>query len=291
MYIINSKLESLHKLKENQIIDANLKVKTLNEHLEEAKKELNLKTKELKIIKQLQDHKINVKTEELRKANKSLSTFLYRSSHDIMGPTATLKGIVNIAKIDIKDEVSLDYFSKIENILIQLERIIQSVNAEFEINNKELDLSSFSLYDATEDHLKKYDTEIARGFNIIIDIPREIVLTTDRYLFDLILREVINNAIQYQMKEKTSDIDLKISGYQISKEYVHIKFSDNGIGIADDRQKGVFDMFKRATEKSKGSGLGLYLVKGALKRLNGKVKLGVESGFKTCFEIKIPNRS
>ena len=68
-----------------------------------------------------------------------------------------------------------------------------------------------------------------------------------------------------------------------------ITFEDNGIGIYDELQSKVFDMFFRASEISKGSGIGLYIVKNAIEKLGGKIRLESTVGVGTTFYIEIPN--
>ena len=74
-------------------------------------------------------------------------------------------------------------------------------------------------------------------------------------------------------------------------ESARIKFSDNGIGIAKEYIDDVFKMFYRATTESKGSGLGLYIVKSAVEKLQGTIEVQSEFGQGTIFTIEIPNLS
>jgi signal transduction histidine kinase len=63
---------------------------------------------------------------------------------------------------------------------------------------------------------------------------------------------------------------------------------DNGIGISPDLKDKIFDMFFRATESVQGSGLGLYILKEALLRLNGTVKVESTLNEGTTFIITLP---
>ena len=63
---------------------------------------------------------------------------------------------------------------------------------------------------------------------------------------------------------------------------------DNGIGIKEEVQSKVFDMFYRGTDASVGSGLGLYIVKEALDKLNASIKLTSVVGKGTKFAIHLP---
>ena len=68
-----------------------------------------------------------------------------------------------------------------------------------------------------------------------------------------------------------------------------ILFEDNGIGIDNKYLGNVFDMFFRATEKSEGSGLGMYIVKQAIEKLNGSVTVTSELNKGTQIRVEIPS--
>ena len=58
-----------------------------------------------------------------------------------------------------------------------------------------------------------------------------------------------------------------------SGDYVTIEIQDNGQGIAKELQDQIFDMYYRANERSKGNGLGLYIVKKAVEKLDGAISV------------------
>jgi signal transduction histidine kinase len=80
---------------------------------------------------------------------------------------------------------------------------------------------------------------------------------------------------------------LKIKVLQEKKSLI-LYFADNGIGIAPEYLPKVFDMFFRATEKSDGSGLGMYIVKQTVDKLGGEILINSQLGEGTQIEIKIP---
>ena len=94
------------------------------------------------------------------------------------------------------------------------------------------------------------------------------------------------NAIKYH-NPYISDRYVKIEG-GINDVGFSITISDNGIGIKDEHIENIFDMFFRATQKSEGSGLGLYIVKETLEKLNGSVKCKSSPEKGTTFEILLP---
>ncbi|HTJ48638.1 MAG TPA: HAMP domain-containing sensor histidine kinase, partial [Cyclobacteriaceae bacterium] len=64
-----------------------------------------------------------------------------------------------------------------------------------------------------------------------------------------------------------------------------------GIGIDAEALPRIFDMFFRATNKTTGSGLGLYIVKEAVEKLQGVIAIESSVGQGTTFKIEIPNHS
>jgi signal transduction histidine kinase len=64
--------------------------------------------------------------------------------------------------------------------------------------------------------------------------------------------------------------------------------SDNGTGISKDKLSKIFDMFYRGTEISKGSGLGLYIVRETIEKMNGTIRVESVEGQGTSFIIKLP---
>jgi signal transduction histidine kinase len=77
---------------------------------------------------------------------------------------------------------------------------------------------------------------------------------------------------------------------EVKDKFFHLKIEDNGQGIASEYHSRIFEMFYRANEQSKGSGLGLYIVKEALMKLSGTIDLESAPGIGSTFTIKLPTR-
>lgn len=105
----------------------------------------------------------------------------------------------------------------------------------------------------------------------------------------IVFNNILSNAVRYRDPWKEdSFIHIQIeSGYTQAK----IKFTDNGIGIGEEYLDKVFKMFFRASADSKGSGLGLYIVRGAVEKLGGTISVTSQLGSGTTFEIILPNKS
>ena len=76
---------------------------------------------------------------------------------------------------------------------------------------------------------------------------------------------------------------------QVLPDRCQITIEDNGIGIKDEYLNKIYQIFYRADENAKGSGLGLYIVKNIIDRLGGEIKVNSEHGTGSCFTIILPN--
>ena len=138
------------------------------------------------------------------------------------------------------------------------------------------------------DHFEKM--QFMPGSRVIareVSIQEHYPFYSDPYRLSVILNNLISNAIKYHDPVKDTPM-IRITG-EIQKNNVTLSFEDNGIGIEERYQPKVFEMFFRATEKNKGAGLGLYIVKEAVDKLKGEVKIESVIGKGTCFRITIPN--
>jgi signal transduction histidine kinase len=104
----------------------------------------------------------------------------------------------------------------------------------------------------------------------------------------IIFNNIISNAVRYRDRWKP-DCFLQIN-ITVTAEEAFITFKDNGVGIAPAYLDKIFKMFFRANADSKGSGLGLYIVKSAVEKLGGEITVSSEVGEGTSFAIRIPNR-
>src|SRR3989338_1255085 len=112
--------------------------------------------------------------------------------------------------------------------------------------------------------------------NINVQVPDNGPLISNSFLVKTILHNLIENSVKYQdYRQDMATLNIEVE--QCAKN-ARITIQDNGVGIASEHQDKIFDMYFRANETSNGSGLGLYLVKKAVDRLNGKLQLRSNPG-------------
>ncbi len=226
--------------------------------------------------------------EELIKINSELDRFVYSASHDLRAPLMSVKGLLNMIKIDPEKKNVEHYLNLIERSVGKLDHFISDIinysrNSRMDLMPKEICFQE--LVQESIDSLKFMDgAEAVRSIkNFTIDAP----FYSDYSRLLIIFNNIISNSVRYRDVWK-SDSFLKIDIHSTAEKAI-ITLSDNGVGIADEYVDKVFKMFFRANADSKGSGLGLYIVKGAVEKLNGTIHVISKLGEGTSFNIQIPN--
>jgi PAS domain S-box-containing protein len=226
--------------------------------------------------------------EELIKINAELDRFVYSASHDLRAPLMSVKGLLNMVKVDPDKKNADQYLTLMEKSIEKLDNFISDIinysrNSRMDILPKEIDFNA--LLQESIDSLKFMEgAELVRSIKNI-NIHSSFYSDYSRLL--IIFNNIISNAVRYRDHWK-NDSYLKID-IETNDESALIVFSDNGVGIADEYIEKVFKMFFRANAESKGSGLGLYIVKSAVEKLNGKVSMRSKLGEGTSFIIEVPN--
>jgi signal transduction histidine kinase len=112
------------------------------------------------------------------------------------------------------------------------------------------------------------------------------IVTVDKSRLKIILNNLLSNAIKFQRKSDESSF-IKVSA-QSNSNSILIKVEDNGQGIRPEYQQRVFEMFFRANDSVRGSGLGLYIAKEAAEKIGGTIKIDSGYGKGSIFTVEIP---
>ena len=131
----------------------------------------------------------------------------------------------------------------------------------------------------------KYAPE-ASNIRMQVEVPADLYLDTDRNRLKVILSNLISNSIRYHDATK-QDKYIRLR-YEENAKFFYLMVEDNGQGIDPAYHQRIFEMFFRANELSKGSGLGLYIVKESLEKLSGSIHLESRPGEGTVFRVAFP---
>jgi PAS domain S-box-containing protein len=226
--------------------------------------------------------------EELTKINSELDRFVYSASHDLRAPLMSIKGLLNMIKVDPDKKNTDSYLELMERSVDKLDSFISDIihysrNSRMEIMPMSIDFNA--LVQESIDSLKFM--EGAEAVRSIKTISSTAPFYSDYSRLLIVFNNMISNAVRYRDAWK-EDSYLKID-IDVNEEQATIRFSDNGVGIADEYVDKIFKMFFRANADSKGSGLGLYIVKSAVEKLNGEIQVQSKVGEGTMFTVAIPN--
>lgn len=233
---------------------------------------------------------LRLQNEELTKVNQEMDSFVYSISHNLRAPLMSVLGLLNIVKREDeqRDKFFEEYFNMMIQSVIKLDDTLKEI-LDFSKNGRnEIDIHLVDLHeliDQTFERLRYID-----GFDKIekkVIIENGCPFYSDAQRLTVIFNNLISNAIKYRDAKK-QPCQLTIEAV-IKNDSMRLQIKDNGIGIRPELLPKVFNMFFRATEKSDGAGLGLYIVKETINKLRGKINLESAYGMGTQFTIDVPN--
>lgn len=227
---------------------------------------------------------------EIKKMKDELDRFVYRSSHDLRAPLASINGLIHLARQENEPGKTQHYLDLISKCVTKLDYLTQEIidlssNARLEIKNDSIVLSE--LIEEVFADLRYYEFADKIDISFKVHNHSGVQLRTDRQRLKLIFTNLVANAIRYHLQTR-KDPFVKVTA-RILPEKLLVDVSDNGQGIASVHLPHVFDMFYRANQRISGSGLGLYIVRETITKLNGKVQVLSEYGVGTTVSFEVPN--
>ena len=214
-------------------------------------------------------------------------------SHEIKTPISVIKaGSETLQNGAINDPKMANKF--LESINSNSERLAEMIDDLLELEKIEVG-QVFLKYEKIK--LKNEADLIIDSMNSLTNeknltikniIGEDDILISDKQSFRDILINLLNNAVKYS--KKNSEIILSAMN---TKDHLTVKIKDHGLGIEKTNIKRIFDRFYRtpsARANTKGTGLGLALVKQLVNRVNGKVSVQSKIGKGSTFFIKFPHK-
>jgi PAS domain S-box-containing protein len=226
------------------------------------------------------------KNQELTKINRELDQFVYSVSHDLRSPLLSIKGILSVIDENVSHEENQMYLSLIEKSVNRLDSTIIEI-LDFS-RNARLDqtYSRFNFRDMVQDIFSDLAYVTEDKVELKLKIEAEEIIESDKARLEILMKNLISNGIKY--RKASSEISyVRVSLNETESSYV-IVVEDNGEGISKDNQLKVFDMFYRASTSSSGTGLGLYICKDIVSKMDGNMELTSELGVGTQIRLTLP---
>lgn len=232
--------------------------------------------------KLIQEQKYLSELEQLK------NNFVSLISHDLKTPISKIQAIIDRQLIEKKQLDNEDLLS-LKNYSDELNRYIQSIlkvlrveSRDFKINKQSADINEI-IFQVTE-RLKP----LAAAKNIKIDLFLEPMFLIE---FDVtLISEVLLNLIENAIKYTPNGGAVTVKSFETENELI-IEIMDTGEGIALEDQPNIWKKFVRGQNqdlKSKGTGLGLYLVKYFIELHQGKISFKSDLGKGTTFYMSLP---
>jgi len=215
-------------------------------------------------------------------------------SHDLRSPYNALLGFSNLLLDDVKQ-------SKYDQVSLYAENINNAARNSFNLLNNLLNYSRFKLgrleYYPQAKLLKDIVDSVIISENlsihnknqrIIIGIPDNFEVFADEFMLETIIRNIISNAIKFTPNDGEIEV-----GCEKTDDYSIIIINDHGVGMDKSEIDNIFDSnnyhTKSGTNKEKGSGLGLKIVKEFVDIHKGSLLIDSKLGEGTKFGVLLPN--
>lgn len=225
------------------------------------------------------------KNEELVKINLELDSFVYSVSHDLRAPLSSILGLTEIALRSGEPEDMKSCLTMIRERVQAQDQVIHDIIAYARNLRTDVAPEKFNLkllvFEVIDTLLFN---EGANKIDFQVHIPDDFEIDADKSRLRTVLSNLLSNAVKYHDQGKKEQF-VKIRTETKSKLLVHIE--DNGQGISEDQHDKIFKMFYRGSEKSKGSGLGLFITKDTVEKLGGAIEFVSKYGEGSCFTISL----
>lgn len=228
---------------------------------------------------------IEVKNENLILVNHELDRFVYSASHDLRSPITSLKGLIEITQLEDDIDQIKNYLQLMHKSLTRQDQFISDIIDYSKNKRKQIVMEPVSLRELFNEAISQLmhienANKITFTQELLVD-----EIESDSLRLKIIISNLLSNAIKYADNNK-KEMFISIKSY-ILDGFNKIEVTDNGIGINDESKEHIFEMYY-GTNKNKGSGLGLYIVKEAVENIKGNISVFSESNIGSKFIVAIP---
>jgi PAS domain S-box-containing protein len=225
---------------------------------------------------------------ELSKTNAELDRFVYSASHELRAPLTSVLGLITVARLQPLDEHCASLLEMMQTSVERLDIFIKDIvnysrNSRMEIASEKIDFAEV-IHDSLEQ--LRYMPEV-QNITITTELKRNDEFFSDRKRITILLNNILSNAIKYHNPQAERPF-IHISVEQSAAEAT-LEVRDNGVGIGEAYLDKIFTMFYRATQLQSGSGLGLYIVKEIVDKMNGHLSVHSQEGKGSTFQFRLPN--
>jgi two-component system phosphate regulon sensor histidine kinase PhoR len=224
-----------------------------------------------------------------RRLHQQQKNFLLSVTHELKSPLASIKlYLQTIQKRDLNREQQMNFIGK---CLVDIERLNDMVenmliasridNSSYTFPKEKFNLSELVQTIVSRLQINKCD---CNQQIISADVAPDIEIVGDKFALSSMINNLVENAIKYSGPCEVVEVKL-----QRKEQSVHLMVADHGIGISDAEKPRIFDKFYRVgnedTRNTKGTGLGLFIVKHVLDKHEATIKVRDNKPSGSIFEV------
>jgi signal transduction histidine kinase len=240
------------------------------------------------------EEKIKDRTAELEKLTETKEKIFSIISHDLRSPLASFQGLVKMFRYYNQRGDT----ARVDELCLKVDHSIHKLNHLVDnLLNWSLQHTNGIACHFETIQLKQFINEIAeiykenifsKSLSLEVMVDNSITIWGDRHTLATALRNLLSNAIKFTPHGKSISISAKTEN---SSAFIYLQ--DDGVGIVAEKLQSIFDIREQkvtpGTEKEKGTGLGLVLVKEFIQMNHGTITVTSRPGEGTCFTITLPS--
>ena len=215
---------------------------------------------------------------EATQRNKLKKQMTSNIAHELRTPVTSIRGYLEtlIACPDMLPEKKLAFIEKAYNQTLRLSELISDMSllSKMEERSNKLNKEEVDLYDIANEVFDEFEEKIAAKGNVIENLLEPgTVLIANKTLVYTIIRNLVENSLKYA----GDGITMHIECYSTIEKFCYLTYYDTGSGVPHDHLERIFERFYRIEEGRTrdvgGSGLGLSIVKNAVKFHGGDIRV------------------
>ena len=222
---------------------------------------------------------------DLEKLNAERETLMFALSHDVRQPVSALSLLEEVLKnsFDERDETKFHHYLKQLKISVKtVEALIDSfIAANDSAPEWEKKVERINIESVVEDIITGFKTEKLNTEAFECQFEASEIIFSRNNLRSIVYN-LLNNAIKYRQRDRKLKVHIstkKVEGF------VLLQVGDNGMGVAEENQKQIFEKGERLNPYVEGTGMGLYIIKRMLESMGGKITLKSKPGEGSTFSV------
>jgi|GEM_PF-1556556 len=284
---VNQHFYNIQSLKKNEKISIEYRMRHKDGHYVWLISEDSIfeKDKKGKVIKQIgvatditkikeSEENLMIQKEILAEQNNDLKQFTYIATHDLKNPILTVQGHFEYLKsqFSTNNEAIKESIEVIDEELNQFNQTIYALTEAIKLRENKVKLANVNLNNLIQDLIPFYQNEIkSLEGQLTINLAQDSIVQGTPIYVKSIFQNLVSNAIKYRSPKRSINIQITT---KVQENNVLLTIEDNGLGIdLKLHEHRLFKMFNQFHDPSKGTGMGLYMVKYMVDKINGKLEL------------------